>query len=515
MQDRFDRCLDGLLPESGAVLLAVSGGIDSMVMADLFLGSPSRREVAVAHCNFHLRGAESDGDEAFVREWAGARGIPFLKKDFDTEAYSAGNGVSIEMAARDLRYAWFASLCVERGFSAVAVAHNANDNAETLFLNLLRGTGLKGLCGMKPVSRLPGASTAVIVRPLLEFTREEIKGYALSSGLAWREDSSNADSAYKRNLIRNEVFPLLEKVNPSFLATLTADMRRFSQAQAIVDDFVTAASLACTAVETSPSGNLRFAPCPGKGLPDGDVSPAGVTIDARRLKGTPHWEYVLYRLLEPYGFNEAVVGDIATLIKGGGTFSGRMFHSKGYVAETTRDSIIVSAQPFDMAQGPVLQVGEPVEPQVPGCGAGCADHLPGQGAKRREAHPVTNPATSVKVENEGEYSLEGTRFVVDRIEVEDPRQPVGSTVAALDLPFTVRRWQAGDWMRPLGMGGRRKKLSDMFTDLKFTPRQKEEALVIADEGSHVLALVGWRVDQSVALPVARQAHQPGIRIRLI
>ena len=337
MQDRFDRCLDGLLPEGGAVLLAVSGGIDSMVMADLFLGSPARRDVAVAHCNFHLRGDESDGDEAFVREWAGARGIPFLKKDFDTEAYSAGNGVSIEMAARDLRYAWFASLCVERGFSAVAVAHNANDNAETLFLNLLRGTGLKGLCGMRESSVLPGSGGALLIRPMLGFSREEIEAYGRGNGIGWREDSTNSDSAYKRNLIRNEVFPLLEKVNPSFLATLTADMRRFSQAQAIVDDFFSNSS-SC--------------------FEDG-------VIDVARLTGMPHWEYVLYRLLEPYGFNEAVTGDLAGLIKGGSTFSGRVFHSKGYVAETTRDSIIVSARPFDSAQGPVGPVGELVEPQGP------------------------------------------------------------------------------------------------------------------------------------------------------
>ena len=119
------------------------------------------------------------------------------------------------------------------------------------------------------------------------------------------------------------------------------------------------------------------------------------------------------------------------------------------------------------------------------------------------------------VEKEGEYSLDGIRFVVDRVEVEDPRQPDGTTVVALDFPFTVRRWMAGDWMRPLGMKGRRKKLSDMFVDLKLTPERKEKALVIADEGSHVLALIGYRVDESVALQVQYQATVPAIRIRLI
>ena len=146
------------------------------------------------------------------------------------------HGVSIEMAARDLRYSWFASLCEEHGFKAVAVAHNANDNAETLILNLLRGTGLKGICGMREVSVLPGSS-ARLIRPLLGFTRDEIKAYALSKGLSWRDDSTNADSTFKRNLIRNEVFPLFAKINPSFLDTLNSDIRRFSQVQEIADDF--------------------------------------------------------------------------------------------------------------------------------------------------------------------------------------------------------------------------------------------------------------------------------------
>ncbi|MBQ2531574.1 MAG: tRNA lysidine(34) synthetase TilS, partial [Bacteroidales bacterium] len=160
MQERFDKCLAGLLPDRGAVLLAVSGGLDSMVMADLFLHSSLRLDLAVAHCNFHLRGEESDSDEIFVREWAEANGFPFFKKDFDTKGYSEAGGISIEMAARELRYSWFADLCSAGGYAAVAVAHNANDNAETLILNLLRGTGLKGACGISNNSSLPGSEAS-------------------------------------------------------------------------------------------------------------------------------------------------------------------------------------------------------------------------------------------------------------------------------------------------------------------------------------------------------------------
>ena len=150
MQKEFDKELSRILPK-GKVLLAVSGGIDSMCMAHLFLHSEVLAEKGgfeVAHCNFGLRGEESDADEELVKNWCRENGIPFHSERFDTEKYASDNGISIEMAARELRYGWFASLSESDGFCAVAVAHNANDNAETLILNLTRGTGLKGITGM-------------------------------------------------------------------------------------------------------------------------------------------------------------------------------------------------------------------------------------------------------------------------------------------------------------------------------------------------------------------------------
>lgn len=185
---------------------------------------------AVAHCNFGLRGAESDADEAFVREQAARHGIPCHVKQFDTEAFASAEGISIEMAARRLRYHWFGELCREHGYTAVAVAHNANDNAETLILNLLRGTGLKGITGMKAAGYIPDPDFGDIplLRPLLEMTREEIVVFAREHGLNWREDSTNAQTDYKRNKIRNLVFPVFATINPSFVQTLNRDMERFA-----------------------------------------------------------------------------------------------------------------------------------------------------------------------------------------------------------------------------------------------------------------------------------------------
>ncbi len=211
------------------LLVAVSGGVDSMCLAEKVRleGGP----FAIAHCNFGLRGAESDADEALVRAWASARGIPVHVKQFETLAFAAEQGISVEMAARRLRYHWFGQLCSEFGYSAVAVAHNANDNAETLILNLLRGTGLRGITGMKASGFLPDPDYAHIplLRPLLGMTREDIEAFAREHGLTWREDNSNASNDFKRNKIRNLVFPVFREINPSFVQTLNRDMERFAE----------------------------------------------------------------------------------------------------------------------------------------------------------------------------------------------------------------------------------------------------------------------------------------------
>ena len=187
---------------------------------------------AIAHCNFHLRGKESDGDEAFVKAWADANGIPCHVRHFETSAYAAEQGISVEMAARRLRYHWFGELCRQHGYSGVAVAHNANDNAETLLLNLLRGTGIRGLLGMKAEGFIPDPefSDIPLLRPLLGMTRVEIEAFAAEHGLSWREDATNALNDFKRNKIRNLVFPVFREINPSFVQTLNRDMERFAEA---------------------------------------------------------------------------------------------------------------------------------------------------------------------------------------------------------------------------------------------------------------------------------------------
>lgn len=269
---------------------------------------------AVAHCNFALRGAESDGDEAFVRDWCAAHGLECFVRRFDTAAYAAEHGVSIEMAARDLRYAWFAELCREQGFEAVAVAHNADDNAETMILNLLRGTGTRGLRGM--------GDREGVVRPLLDTTRADILAWMEAHGCAWREDSTNADSTPKRNRIRNEVFPVFARINPSFVRTLGEDMERIARTDDIAQDWFRSVREGLT----TPEGAIRI--------------PALLALD--------HWEYALWRLLEDCALSGPTFGKLVALLRryrdearGTVTIGGKTFEGNGTVLTIEKELILI------------------------------------------------------------------------------------------------------------------------------------------------------------------------------
>lgn len=203
-----------LLKKGDKVLVCVSGGADSVALLDVL--QRGGWECVVAHCNFHLRGEESNRDEAFVREMIGerlkAKGEILWVKDFDTEAYAREKGLSIEMAARELRYEWFAEVASETGCNAIAVAHHQNDQAETVLLNLKRGTGIRGLCGMRAKSHLgarsqePGGKTIPIIRPLLCTTRDYIEHYLRDiRHMEWVDDSTNTDTRIQRNAIREQL----------------------------------------------------------------------------------------------------------------------------------------------------------------------------------------------------------------------------------------------------------------------------------------------------------------------
>jgi len=213
-----------LFSRNDKLLLAVSGGVDSVVMLDLFIRA--EYSCTVAHCNFKLRGEESDSDEIFVKELAEKHKILFYSKSFNTIDYANNNRISIQMAARELRYEWFEDLRVELNCDYIATAHNKNDVIETFFINLTRGTGIRGLTGIPPKSDS-------IVRPLIFFEREDIYEYAKSNELSWREDSSNSQTKYSRNKIRHFIIPGFQELNPGFIDTMWNNSMRLREIEGI------------------------------------------------------------------------------------------------------------------------------------------------------------------------------------------------------------------------------------------------------------------------------------------
>jgi tRNA(Ile)-lysidine synthase len=230
MLDEFLKYIqeNNLIRKNARVLLAVSGGIDSMVMAHLFINTGIN--AGIAHCNFCLRGEESDLDEALVKEFAEENKIPFYSRRFATKDYAKNNGISIQMAAREMRYEWFEAVRKENKFDCIAIAHNLNDNIETLLINLIRGTGISGLTGMKSKSKR-------IIRPLLFATREKITEYCTTRNISFRDDKSNSETKYTRNKIRHLVIPLLREINPSIEETLNQTATRLSGINEIVSAY--------------------------------------------------------------------------------------------------------------------------------------------------------------------------------------------------------------------------------------------------------------------------------------
>ena len=545
MQGYFDAVIADILSPAGGsgkdsdraayppVLLAVSGGIDSMCMADLVLHSHHDLDFAVAHCNFHLRGEESDSDTAFVKDWCSVNGVRIHVADFDTAAFASGKGMSIEMAARELRYGWFGSLCEDYGYAGVFVAHNANDNAETLLLNLLRGTGLRGLSGMGKVSFIPfrrspasgdapgqgiaGAACgrtgdglslsgreARLFRPLLDFTRKQIEGYVRARNIRYRYDSSNSDSSYRRNRIRNEVFPILEKINPSFIKTLNREAGYFAGAQSLLEELVQ---------DVFPMSGTT-------GRSDTSVSEAGeeVRVAVGTLLSRGNWPYMLYMFMEKYGFNSASIASVEKLLKTAGrqgmTFSGKIFRSDTHILVTASSELIV--RPLSALTSVVERAVS--EPGFQEAGAQAGIGMPASGAARtmcrtEDRYAVVHDMMATMSEESdgradvtgpGTYRLGNAVFTVEVKPVgmikslKCPRGTVMFDISGLPFPFVCRRWRTGDWLQPLGLHGR-KKVSDLFTDLKFNAFSKKEAVILVRNvgDSHVMAVLGERIDDSL------------------
>lgn len=267
-----------LFHSKNRLLLALSGGVDSVVLAHLL--KQGDFDFALAHCNFQLRGKDSQADERFCKALAEKLNVPFYSVLFDLKPYALKHKVSTQMAARNLRYDWFHNLLKTKGFDYLLTAHHANDSIETMLLNLLRGTGIKG---MKGVPETNGR----VVRPLLGFTKQEIIHYAKQEKINYRRDQSNRETKYDRNFIRLKVIPLLQKLNPSLEQTLIADIQRFSEEAKLLDEYL----------------NLKK---------QNLVSSKGhlLSIDRAGLLASSAKRSLLHAIIHPYGFNESQENDV-------------------------------------------------------------------------------------------------------------------------------------------------------------------------------------------------------------
>jgi tRNA(Ile)-lysidine synthase len=294
------------------LLLALSGGVDSVVLADLLVRGGYN--FALAHCNFQLRGKESEMDERFCRRLATRLKVTIYTNRFDVKEKRSETGQSVQMAARELRYRWFADLIEKEGFDFLLTAHHADDVAETMLLNLVRGTGINGMKGIP-------SSNGKIIRPLLNFTKDELVGFAKQNKLRYRVDSSNSSLKYDRNFIRLKVLPLLKKLNPAFTTTSIKNARRFGEEAWIVNDYLAAKA----------DQLIKRA--------DGYVR-----INKSLLLGEKSILSMLHYLLSPFGFNETQEANVLQNLLSN-TAAGQFYFSPTHELTIDRQELVIRPVP--------------------------------------------------------------------------------------------------------------------------------------------------------------------------
>lgn len=296
-----------LFAKTDQILLTVSGGRDSVAMVNLF--HQTKLNFGIAHCNFKLRGKEADKDEKFVKDLAKKLNVPFYTVLFNTHEFADENKISTQMAARELRYSWFEEIRTKNNYQFIATAHHKNDVAETLLINLTKGTGLSGLHGI-------AVKNGKIIRPLLCFNRNEINEFVESNKIKFREDKSNAETNYVRNKIRHNIIPELEKINPSFIETIFKETQQFEELEQLLETKVNEDKKKCFLVQ---HGNI-----------EADIP--------KLIQLNPLKTYLFY-FLKPYGFNADEVIDVINSLK---RQSGKKFLSSTHQLIKDRNKLIIS-----------------------------------------------------------------------------------------------------------------------------------------------------------------------------
>lgn len=424
----------GLNAHQHILLLAVSGGVDSIVLTHLCHACGF--QFIIAHCNFQLRGMESELDEAFVLQLEKQYNVKVCVKKFDTVFFAAQQKLTIQEAARQLRYEWFEELRQQyrdehiQHIHFIATAHHANDNIETVLLNFFRGTGIAGLHGILPKQH-------ALIRPLLFASRSTIEEYAKQQGLVWREDTSNATEKYTRNFIRLQVLPSLKKVFPQIENNMLANIARFSEVEQLYNE----------AVSHYKKKLLK------------QYNEQEWHISILELKKAPALHTLIWEIFSAFAFSTAQVNEIIKLMDAAnGSYITSSTHR---VIKNRRWLIITSAQPLPEFYFTLV---EQKDKKI-------------QFFKRH-------------------LWFEWLEKEKDKLSISTLKGNAHTAyldAAHIRLPLIVRKWQQGDYFYPLGLG-KKKKISKLLIDLKLSPTEKEKVYV-AESNKKILWVIGIQIDE--------------------
>ena len=491
-----------LIEKDDRVLLAISGGVDSMVLAKLLLRlqdykttrpqvdsvaelveapktnrqrsmvnsqrSTVNGQISFAHCNFHLRGDDSNRDEQFVTDFAKENNIPLYIKHFDTEKYAKENSLSIEMAARELRYAWFKELKETHNFNKVALAHHGDDQIETFFINFLRGSGIKGLKGMKPQNDF-------YIRPLLWSNRNEIEEFAKDNDIRWVEDYTNQETVYLRNKIRHNIIPLFDEMKDNARQSLNFSINCLSSEndlyRSLLEEKLSNIEISCTMPE------LVEGTTHGASTSSATAFPR--SIENKHFLDDANGKQLLFEWVRRYGFNFEQAESMFDAMRNGR--SGSVWQSVGTVgtrliASVQSDKIEIFEKKENDEEFIVLET----------------QRLKDAKTQSGDDFTTLRLCDSVSLRLKSFTKDENFRLIKD------------SSVAAqfdmdkIKFPVKLRHWRKGDKFRPLGMKGS-KLLSDFFNDLGFSAYQKQNVWVMEYANGLILWVVGYRINDKVKI----------------
>ena len=413
---------NALLKEGAHVIVGLSGGADSTALLMVLLRLGYR--CTAVHCNFHLRGAESDRDQQFVKELCQELGVELKVCSYDTLSYAKENGISIEMAARELRYADFERIMKNTGADAVCIAHHRDDSVETVLLNLIRGTGIKGLTGIKP-------RNGHIIRPLLCVSRQEIEDWLHKEGQPYITDSTNLETDYTRNKIRLQLLPLMRAINPDADNAIALTAAHLQESYAIYRNTV---DNALDAIVTKADD--------------------GFTIDIPQLLRQPSVSAFLFEILSPLGFNSTQINDVAVSVH---AQPGLRFRSATHEIAKGRHEFYVRKLSSDR-----------FEPIVMNIQSGNSVILPDGRTLSISTAPAGTPISK------------------------NPDIATFDASLLMGGCLTIRPWAAGDSFIPFGMKGR-KLVSDFLTDIKTSPAERKNRLVVSFN-KDIIWVLGHRTD---------------------